>query len=140
MFPNKVQRLGSNGYHGIIFVMITLICITLCCCETRHNAVYELIEFREEIKNHGNEYSQADWENAMDEYAVISQELDMMKLTDEELKEVAKIKGEIAGITANSIAKQIIQESEKLANEFAGFLEGVEEGLNINNEISNDDR
>ena len=130
-FSNKEKHLRLNIKRCIMFAMTGFICFILCCCESRHNSVYELLELREDMKKHSAEYSQADWENAMNEYAVICQELDQMELTDEERKEILRIKGEIVGIATNSMAKQFLENTDELVNSFAIFFEGMEDGLNI---------
>ena len=130
-FPNKKNHLGLNIIRCIAFVMIGHFFLAMCCCESRHNAVYTLVELREELKEHSTEYSKTDWENAMNEYAVVCQELDQMELTDEERKEILRIKGEIVGIATNSMVKQFIENTDELVNSFAIFFEGMEDGLDI---------
>lgn len=130
-YPNNKNHLGLNIIRCIAFVMIGHFFLAMCCCESRHNAVYTLVELREELKEHSTEYSKTDWENAMNEYAVVCQELDQMELTDEERKEILRIKGEIVGIATNSMAKQFIENTDELVNSFAIFFEGMEDGLDI---------
>ena len=130
-YPNNKNHLGLNIIRCIAFVMIGHFFLAMCCCESRHNAVYTLVELREELKEHSTEYSKTDWENAMNEYAVVCQELDQMELTDEERKEILRIKGEIVGIATNSMAKQFIENTDELVNSVAIFFEGMEDGLDI---------
>lgn len=104
--------------------MITLMCILLIGCESKQDVVCELLEFRTEIKEHSSEYSQADWENAIDKYTNLCQKLDEMPFTDEERMEIEKVKGEIAGYAATAAMQEVSDKVQTIAKEIESFAEG----------------
>lgn len=106
------------------WVMLVLLCVLLAGCDSKHNAVYELHLFRENIQNHGSKYSQMEWEQAIEEYADICKRLDEMPLTDEERMEIDKVKGEIAGHATTIAAQDISDKIQTIANEIESFAEG----------------
>lgn len=86
--------------------------------------MYELLEFRTEVKDHSADYSPEDWEKAMDKYMTICQELDEMQFTTEERLEIEKIKGEIAGYAATVAAQEVTDEIQNIADEIESFANG----------------
>lgn len=50
-------------------------------------------------------------------------------LTEEELKEVAKLQGQYAATVFKNSGKAIMEQMEKAGAALGGFLEGVDEGL-----------
>ena len=111
------------------WVMLVLLCVLLAGCESKHNAVYELHLFRENIQKHGSKYSQMEWEQAIEEYADICKRLDEMPLTDEERMEIDKVKGEIAGHATTIAAQDISDKIQTIANEIESFAEGFNKFL-----------
>lgn len=110
--------------YGIHCFCIALLCIVFGACETKNNPVYELLLFREEIKNNSAEYSQADWEMAIAQYAEISQRLDEMQFTAEEYLEIDKIKGEIAGYATSAAAQKVSDRILNIQSELESFANG----------------
>ena len=104
--------------------MVIFLCFILCCCQSEQNPVYELLEFRTEVKNHCADYSEADWENAMNRYSEICERLDKMEFTKEERLEIDKVKGEIAGYAATVAAQQVSDEIQNIASEIESFANG----------------
>lgn len=104
--------------------MIIFSCVLLFSCESKQNSVFELLEFRTEVKNHSSEYSLEEWENALDKYTTICQRVDEMQLTCEERLEIDKIKGEIAGYAATVAAQEVSNEVKTIASEIESFVEG----------------
>lgn len=112
-------------------IMIIFACILLFSCETKQNPVFELLEFRTEVKQHCSEYSPEDWENAFDKYTAICQRLDEMQFTTEERLEIDKIKGEIAGYAATVAAKEVSDEVKNIVNEIESFADGFSNTFKI---------
>lgn len=104
--------------------MVLLISFSLSSCDSKQNAVYELLAIRTEIKEHYSSYSQADWENAIERYNIICQELNEMQLTEEERLDIDKIKGEIAGYAATVVVQEATDEMQSIADEIKSFVSG----------------
>lgn len=111
-------------YNYIRMVAACLLCLALCCCEKKENAVYELLTFRTEIKNNCDKYTADDWENALNKYSDICQRVDQMPLTSDERMEVEKIKGEIAGYAASVAAQEISNNVKTISSEIESFATG----------------
>lgn len=104
--------------------IIALLCVIFVSCESKQNPVYELLKFRTDVKKHCAEYSQEEWEKAVDEYVTICEKLDEMQFSTEERLEIDKVKGEIAGYAATVAAQEISDEVKSIANEIESFAEG----------------
>lgn len=104
--------------------MIVCSCALFCSCDTKQNYVFELLEFRTEIKEHCAEYSLDEWEDAIERYTSICQKLDEMQFTKEERLEIDKIKGEIAGYAATIASQEITDEVKTITDEIESFVEG----------------
>ncbi len=104
--------------------MLVLLCLIVVSCQSKPNAVFELLSFRTEIREHCSGYSQEDWENAMNKYVDLCGRLDEIPFTEEERLEIDKIKGEIAGYAATVAAKEVSDEIKNIAGEIESFAEG----------------
>lgn len=110
--------------YSLKYAIITLTCVLISGCESKQNAVCELLELRTEVKEHGHEYSQTDWENTIDQYVDICQRLDEMQFTDKERMEIDKVKGEIAGYAATVAFQDVSDKVQTIAGEIESFTEG----------------
>ena len=108
-------------YNSILAILLYII---LCSCESKQSAVYDLLVFRTEVKENCKNYTQSDWEDAIDKYEEICQRLDEMQLSKEERLEVNKIKGEIAGYAATVVVQDVSDECQKIIEEAKSFNEG----------------
>ena len=70
-------------------------------------------------------YSEEDWENMSLSYSAIEEELAKHEYTDNELKEIGRMKGRCLGY----LTKQSIKEIEKQLEDFGKELEGGIEGF-----------
>lgn len=129
MLPKKHIPYNYLSHHDIIYVMTASICVllfslTFASCKSESNPVYDLLKFRTEIRDHCAEYSEADWENALEEYEDICQRINEMNLSKEETLEVDKIKGEIAGYAAKVTVQQVNTEIQNIVDEIGSFADG----------------
>ena len=65
----------------IILIFLVLIFLS---CESRKNAIYDLHVFRMELREHCADYSESDWNIAIEKYKDICERVDQMQLTREE--------------------------------------------------------
>lgn len=103
--------------------------LLLVACQTESNAVYDLLILRNEIEEHHSQYIQTEWEDVIARYNEICIRLDDMPLTKEERMEIEKIKGEIAGYTANIIINDTVDKVKKIIDEVVSFSDGFLETL-----------
>lgn len=130
LLQNSFFKQKNIIYNTTSFVFVVL-CLLFYSCESKHNAVYDLLIFRTEIKNHSSEYTQSDWENAFEEYSDICQRLDDMPLSHEERVEIQKIKGEIAGYAATVAAQKTSDRIRAISEEINSFANGFSNTFQI---------
>lgn len=113
------------------FLLLIVFVIGLAACNSRQTPINRLADLTEEIQNESAEYSQEDWEQAAQEYEILEQELSEFKseYTDEELKEIGRLKGIcLARFTKHSL-HSLGTEMENALKEAKGIIEGFNEEL-----------
>lgn len=94
-------------------------------CDSSQSAVRDLEILLNEIEANHQSYSEEDWENLSLSYSAIEEELAKHEYTNEELKEIGRMKGRCLGY----LTKQSIKDIEKRLKDFGKELEGGIEGL-----------
>lgn len=105
----------------VIFVML----LGMISCDSSQSAIRDLEMLLNEIETNYQSYSEEDWENMSLSYSAIEEELAKHEYTDEELKEIGRMKGRCLGY----LTKQSIKEIEKKLEDFGKELEGGIEGF-----------
>ncbi len=106
-------------------------CLTLLGCNSKPDAVRELMELRTEIKEHSAEYTPQDWEAAIKKFSEICKKVDETPLTDEERLEADRIKGEIAGYAASVAAQEVASGLQSITEEIGAFAEGFNNAFQV---------
>ena len=105
----------------VTFVML----LGMISCDSSQSAIRDLEVLLNEIEANYQSYSEEDWENMSLSYSAIEEELAKHEYTDEELKEIGRMKGRCLGY----LTKQSIKEIEKPLEDFGKELEGGIEGF-----------
>jgi hypothetical protein len=100
----------------VTFVML----LGMISCDSSQSAIRDLEVLLNEIEANYQSYSEEDWENMSLSYSAIEEELAKHEYTDEELKEIGRMKGRCLGY----LTKQSIREFEKQLEDFGKELEG----------------
>ena len=108
-------------------VMAIVLSMTLVACDSKRRVMHDLQELRTEIKEHSAEYTEAEWRDAYNRYIELCQKCDKIKLTREELREINKIKGEIAGYAATTFTQKVVDEFSNLGEKIESFTKGFTE-------------
>lgn len=101
-----------NIFKLFLFLLISPLVFT--SCETSQTPVDELSSLLEKIDNNSENYSEEDWNNITNEFTEIEEELSKYEYTDEELKEIGRIKGQILAKMAKSAVKDLKKQMEYL--------------------------
>ena len=117
-----------------VIILIFLVLIFLSC-ESRKNAIYDLHVFRMELREHCADYSESDWNIAIEKYKDICERVDQMQLTREELLEIDKVKGEIAGYAATVAAQNVSDCIKGITEEITFFIEGFTNTFELPKEL-----
>ena len=115
----------------VIFVML----LGMISCDSSQSAIRDLEVLLNEIEANYQSYSEEDWENMSLSYSAIEEELAKHEYTDEELKEIGRMKGRCLGYLTKQSIKEIEKQLEDFGKELEGGIEGFLEVLsNGNNE------
>ena len=115
----------------VTFVML----LGMISCDSSQSAIRDLEVLLNEIEANYQSYSEEDWENMSLSYSAIEEELAKHEYTDEELKEIGRMKGRCLGYLTKQSIKEIEKKLEDFGKELEGGIEGFLEVLsNGNNE------
>jgi hypothetical protein len=115
----------------VTFVML----LGMISCDSSQSAIRDLEVLLNEIEANYQSYSEEDWENMSLSYSAIEEELAKHEYTDEELKEIGRMKGRCLGYLTKQSIKEIEKQLEDFGKELEGGIEGFLEVLsNGNNE------
>ena len=100
-------------------------------CNSKQTPIDNLAVLTKEIQNESAEYSQEDWEQAAQKYEMIEQELSefMTEYSDEELKEIGRLKGICLARFAKYSLHSLGTEMENTLKEAKGIMGGFTEEL-----------
>lgn len=102
-----------NIFKLFLFLLISPLVFT--SCETSQAPINELTSLLEKIDNNSENYSEEDWNNITNEFTEIEEELTKYEYTDEELKEIGRIKDIIIIKMTKSVVKDLTKQMEDLS-------------------------
>jgi hypothetical protein len=109
--------------------------LSLSACQSKSSRIDDLKDFVEEIQKDGEDYTQEQWEKANKKFSQLLDKINSYEdLSEDELKEVAKLQGQYAATVFKNSGKAIMEQMEKAGAVLDGFLEGVDQTLDDNNE------
>lgn len=115
------------------------ICLTfmilfgITSCDSSQSAIRDLEILLNEIEENHQSYTEEDWENMSLSYSAIEEELAKYEYTDEELKEIGRLKGKCIGYLTKQSLKDLEKQIEDLTKELEGGIEGFLEVLSNDN-------
>ena len=96
---------------------------------TKYDRIADLKDFVEEIAEDGQDYTSEQWEKANEKFTKLLDKINSYDdLSEEELKEVAKLQGQYAATVFKNSGKAIMEQMEKAGAALDGFMEGLQEG------------
>ena len=111
------------------FLPLMLLSLLLVACHPSQTAMDDLQKFTERIETKSDKWSEADWDDAAMHYSEICQTIERYDYSDEELREIGKLKGRCLA----KFSKHSFDEGTKGMHdafiELGGALEGLFEGL-----------
>ena len=113
---------------AVALIAITSFTLTLSAAEPKEKCIKKLEKLNKEVKKEAANFTDEDWDAVMEQYSAISDELKTYEYTEEELRQIGKLKGRFLGM----VAKKNLTKGSKALNDFlqqmGGFLEGLIEG------------
>ena len=119
--------LSTVLYHCFFIAMVIGVCFVSVACDSHRDAVADLVELRDDVKAHGASFDEEQWNDAIERYNEIDEQLQQMQLTEKERDEVYRIKGEIAGCIASAIAEEATEGLRELTEGLESFADGFSE-------------
>lgn len=115
-----------------ISVFLTAIAFSLCfsSCETSKTPIEHLSSLVEQVEDRYDELTEDDWEKIFSEYEKIEEEMSEYEFSDDELKEIGRLKGRIYAKMTKNAMKDFSKQIEELGKQIEGGVEGFFEELN----------
>lgn len=112
-------------------LLLIVFTIGLIACNSKQTPIDNLADLTEEIQNESAEYSQEDWEQTAQKFEMIELELSefQSQYTDEELKEIGRLKGICLARFAKHSLRSLGTEIENALKEAKGIMEGFTDEL-----------
>ena len=129
------------------FILSTLFIslLTLTSRQSREEKVIsQLYRLSERIEKDGNNFDAEDWEEAIEDFAEIHEDMQDCEFTKEQLRELGKKEGKVSAILAKEGSKALGREFKNFLGNFGAFAKGFKEGAEENvseedfNEVGND--
>ena len=132
----------------LILSALFICLLVLSSCQSREEKVISKLDsLSERIEKDGSIFDADDWEEAIEDFADIHEEMQDCEFTNEQLRELGKKEGKVSAILAKEGSKALGREFKNFLGNFGafanGFKEGTEENVNeddfneVGNEISN---
>ena len=128
----------------IITALVTS-ALSLTSCKSREEKViHKLDNLSERIERNGSKFDAEDWEEAIEDFADIHEEMQDCEFTKEQLRELGKKEGKVSAIIAKEGSKALGREFKNFLGNFGAFAKGFKEGAEENvseedfNEVGND--
>lgn len=112
-------------------LLCTIFVLLITSCTSKHTPVNRLEKLSEVLQANASEYTEEDWKTTADELELIESDIEQYKdeYTDEELKEIGRLKGIcLAQFTKYSI-KAFKNGLDDAMKEAEGVMEGFTQGL-----------
>ena len=115
---------------SVKFYFCLFICILIfCSCENKQTPIKRLEKLDRTLVQQSESFTEQDWENALMEYEQIEQELSMYNYTDDELRQIGKMKGRLLAKISKEYLNKTMDEVDSYLKMFEGALEGFMEEL-----------
>lgn len=109
----------------VFLLTMGLSSLMLACATPEEKSLRSLQEFYNELELNHKNYTIEDWNKAQAEYDAITAGMNSKNYTNEQLREIGKLKGKCSAY----LTKGLLKRAEKGFVEFGGMLEGYLEGL-----------
>lgn len=107
--------------------------LSFTSCDSSQSAINDLETLLHEIESNYQSYTEEDWENMSLSYSAIEEELAKHEYTDEELKEIGRLKGKCIGYLTKQSLNDLEKQIKDLTKELEGGIEGFLEVLSSDN-------
>lgn len=131
MFPDMKK--------GIFSVVMACFLLITACGTKEERQVRSLQQFVAELQSKADKYSDEDWQKAFQEYASITENLQKGRFTEEERREIGRLKGQCWAVFTQYTFDALGRELRNSSAEFSGVMEGFMKSFDASAEESLDD-
>lgn len=114
-----------NCQKGKLVAILLLSLFLFSCSVGKQNPIDQLEILTEDIREHHQEYTTADWKDAYARYEQIAADMEHYQYTNEEAEKIGQLEGECAGY----FVKSAINSFDGIKNEMKGFVEGLDKSM-----------
>ena len=114
-----------------IYFCLFVCLLIFCSCENKQAPIKKLENLNRELIQNSDSYTSQDWEKAVFEYEQIELELSKYNYTDEELRQIGKMKGRLFAKLSKEYLNKTMDEVDSYLKMFEGALEGFMEELDL---------
>lgn len=128
---NVIHLVRIRVNRLIAFCIFTMLILCLAACHSKLTPIDKLEELAEDVRQNASDYTEEDWQYTAEELELIESEIEQYKneYTDEELKEIGRLKGiYLAQLTKYSL-KSFKNGLENAIKEAEGVIEGLQQGF-----------
>ena len=126
MFNYLNMKNGRMCFCKFRVILLMIFCMSIISCYVgKQGPLNQLEELTEDIRQHHEEYSTADWKEAYARYEQIASEMEKYQYTREEAEKIGKLEGECVGY----FMKSAINSLDGLGKEVEGFFDGFKEAI-----------
>ena len=115
-------------------VMALVVCLFAACQSEKEAAYSKLKGLYEDVTLNSDQYTTQDWENFLIEFQKVDSLISVNEYTDEELKEIGRLKGKCASYAVKAGAEVAGKKLKDVINEAAGIIDGFMEGFGVKEE------
>lgn len=108
----------------ISMCMALVVMLGLTSCNPSESAINKLESLVNKIEANHETFTDAEWVEAAESFEIIVEELDNYAFTEEELKEIGRMKGKCMGYFTKQSIKNFEKELEEISSELEGGFEG----------------
>lgn len=107
-------------------LLVLLLCsVLLCACQTAEQRnILKLQKFTTTLQQNAPTYTDTDWDASFQEYELLVAEIEEGHYTDEQLREIGRLKGQCVAIYSKSALKLFKDGLKDTINELEGAIEG----------------
>ena len=111
----------------LLMSCLTCMALTFTSCNNKNTPIHDLEELSEDLKQNSKDYSDDDWAAISQSLDNINNEIDehRSEYTDEEMKEIGRLKGICGAYLMKYAAKNASQQLKNLIQQFGGAIQGV---------------
>ena len=120
-----------------LMMFAVLASLMMACATVEEKSLRSLQELYEDLELNHENYTAEDWEKAQVEFELITAQMKLHNYTDEQLREIGKLKGKCSAYLSKGVFKKLEKGLIELGGAMEGFFEGLEQIVPKNDSISN---